>query len=58
VVHPRHHGQLTSRDAGGGLPVGLDQRRIVGVTDQQRCQRRNLAQPTENRRILLLQIAG
>jgi hypothetical protein len=35
VVHPRHHGQLTSRDAGGGVPVGLDQRGIVGVTDQQ-----------------------
>ena len=23
MVHPRRHGQLTSRDAGGGLPVGM-----------------------------------
>jgi hypothetical protein len=35
VVHPRHHGQFAPRDAGRGLPVGLDQRRIVRVADQQ-----------------------
>ena len=56
MVHPRDHGQLAAPDPGRGLPVGLDQRRIVRVADQERRRHRDLAKPTVNRRILLLHV--
>jgi hypothetical protein len=58
VVHPRDEDELAAGDAGGGGLVRLDQRREVGVADQQRRRHRDLGQPVEDRRVLLLEVAG
>jgi len=49
--------QLAADDPGGRGLVRQDQRREVGVADQQRRRHRDLAEPVEDGRILLLEVA-
>jgi hypothetical protein len=58
VVHARDEDELAAGDAGRGRLVRLDQRREVGVADQQRRRHRDLAEPVEDGRVFLLEVAG
>jgi hypothetical protein len=57
VVHAVHQDQLAAGDPGGRGLVRQDQRREVGVADQQRRRHRDLAEPVEDGRVLLLEVA-
>jgi hypothetical protein len=57
VVHAVDQDQLAADDPGGRGLVRQDQRREVGVADQQRRRHRDLAEPVEDGRVLLLKVA-
>ena len=54
MVDPGHERVLAPGYPLRRLPVRLDQRRPVGVTHKQRHRHRDLAEPAEDRRVLLL----
>jgi hypothetical protein len=58
VVHPGDQDQLAARDGRGGRLVRQDQRREVGVADEQRRRHRDLAEAVEDGRIFLFQVAN
>jgi hypothetical protein len=58
VVHARDEDELAAGYAGRGGLVRIDQRREVGVADQQRCRHRDLAEPVEDGRVFLLEVAA